>query len=42
MIIPINIIYSPTCPQWRLMICIAIDNGSNNTVREIVTLLIKL
>ena len=31
-IIPIHITYSPTWHQWRLMICIAIDNGSNNTV----------
>ena len=32
MIIPIHITYSPLIHQWRLMICIAIDNGSNNTV----------
>ena len=34
MIIPIHITYSPTYPsvQWRLLLCITIDNGSNNTV----------
>ena len=44
-IIPIHIRYSPTYPQWRLLICITIDNGSNNdviTMLKVITLLIKL
>ena len=32
MINPIHITYSPTYHQWRLVICIAIDDGSDNTV----------
>ena len=33
MINPTHITYSPTYPSvWRLVICIAIDNGSKNTV----------
>ena len=32
MINPIHIRYSPLIHQWRLTICIAIDNDSDNTV----------
>ena len=46
MIIPIHITYTlQIVLQWILMICIAIDNGSNHTVRgrlEAATLVIKL